>query len=303
MRDIAVNYPGGDPSSPAPVAGAKLVIGDGCVRLIHEHFANMLHRRDLVIEVTAAALREICIGPPETLRSVLEGWIPRFAGFGDGTLIAPEDPREAGVAVVLAYDRAGARQLLVLSAAPRNADRIADEVQRLRTAASLPPLAPLSELEGLTSGTDIDVNYAGGDPSSPAPLVGARLVVSDGCVRVVREHFANMLHQRDVVIEVTAAELRGICLGPPDTLGWLLDGRIPSFVEDRFSFGAGRLARLASGRPVAGAAVVLAYERAGASHLLVLSTGPIEAECIAGDVRRLRTAAGLPALPPLVEDS
>jgi len=79
-----------------------------------------------------------------------------------GTLFFPEGFRESSleeaVAVVLAYDRAGMRQLLVLSAAPRNADRIADQVQRLRTAASLPPLAPLSELEDLPSGADIGVD-------------------------------------------------------------------------------------------------------------------------------------------------
>ncbi len=162
MADIDVDYPGGDPSSPAPVAGAKLVIGEGCVRLIHEHFANMLHRRDLVIEVSVAALREICVEPVETLRSVLGGRMPSFAGLALGTAFFPEGVRESslehGVAVVLAHDRAGTRQLLVLSAAPRNADRIADQVQRLRTAASLPPLAPLSELEDLPSGADIDVN-------------------------------------------------------------------------------------------------------------------------------------------------
>lgn len=161
MRDIDVDYPGGDPSSPAPVAGAKLVIGEGCVRLIHEHFANMLHRRDLVIEVSVAALREICVEPVETLRSVLGGRMPSFAGLALGTAFFPEGREsspEHGVAVVLAYDRAGARQLLVLCAGSGNADRIADEVTRLRADASLPPLAPLSELEGRASGTDIDAD-------------------------------------------------------------------------------------------------------------------------------------------------
>jgi hypothetical protein len=109
---------------------------------------------------------------------------------------------------VLAYDRAGMRQLLVLSAVPKNAGRIADEVQRLRTAASLPPPPPLSELEGLPPGTEIDVDpRVRRDPSSPCATGRPRLVVSDGCVRVVREDSAGMLHQRDVVIQVAAAEL------------------------------------------------------------------------------------------------
>ena len=121
-------------------------------------FANMLHRRDLVIEVPVAALREICVEPrdaalgPRRPDSELRRVGRRHPLLPEGF---PGSSLEAAGVVVLAYHRA---ELLVLSAAPRNADRVADQVRRLRTAASLPPLAPLSELEGLPPGADIDVD-------------------------------------------------------------------------------------------------------------------------------------------------